>query len=498
MCDKQPEEVARCQKKNGVTRIIQFDTTLTNLTTTLAISNMLSHAALWGGIKESNGPKKCMECSIAIYPISPPPPNDPSEEAMEVDRTETSGTQGSTEPASNTPAAPTGSPSHGPPTTGSTSATPTPTKTPQKTPGKKPMNLVPQKAPIQEIPMTKEETINFSLSDDDSESFPALSAITSLYTGSNTAANPNMDTDAPPPISKASLDALNKYLQSLQFDCYEMPCVMEVETTLAMMPRDFQSQVNEGLVVLVGPPGSTTFNIPTLYRLVVFSSDVECIDSDMLQKKLPKRCVVGTSQPLIVTTASRYTHAYQEVEKLLNAQKVVLANFPDHHFTGDVHAWQGPLISAMGLIQPPLQNPNSVGISLHCVMGHVVFFLPILQASQHLIMAFNDMETSTSLGFEYLYHPPHTFTSIVLLPCQTMIFPPGQVYAYTTVSLEEQEPNTFDVLLEEFSDLKIANCAWNPEEMDAQEHEECCTKSISFRKNMLEAIKHIVPEPGDE
>ncbi|KAF8315302.1 uncharacterized protein EI90DRAFT_3135283 [Cantharellus anzutake] len=220
-------------------------------------------------------------------------------------------------------------------------------------------------------------------------------------------------------------------------------------------------------------------------------------------------------------------------------------------------------------------------------------------------MAFNDVETSTSLGFKYLYHPPHTFTSFVLSPCQTMIFPPGQVYAYATVSLEgdtvslgailnglfflaagcmkcswfsswldrsssnqstsdgtmvatclmamvwqavlaltstplkqvlhspdilnlcvlalmtmmfigahehntlqmaqalcchckEQELNTFDVLLEEFSDLKIVNCAWNPEEMDAQEHEECHTKSISFRKNMLEAIEHIVPEPGDE
>jgi hypothetical protein len=63
---------------------------------------------------------------------------------------------------------------------------------------------------------------------------------------------------------------------------------------------------------------------------------------------------------------------------------------------------------------------------------------------------------------------------------------------------KEQEPNAFDVLLGEFSDLKIANCAYNPDDMDAQELEECRTKCLSLRKNMLEAIKHIVPEPGDE
>jgi hypothetical protein len=63
---------------------------------------------------------------------------------------------------------------------------------------------------------------------------------------------------------------------------------------------------------------------------------------------------------------------------------------------------------------------------------------------------------------------------------------------------KEQEPDTFEGLLEEFSNLKIANCAFNAEDMDAREREQCSAKCVSFRKDMLEAIKHIVSEPGDD
>jgi hypothetical protein len=140
------------------------------------------------------------------------------------------------------------------------------------------------------------------------------------------------------------VDALNKYLGSSQLDSYAMPSVMEVETALNMTPRDFQSRVNEGPVVLVGPSGSTTFNISTLYRLVAFSSSVDCIgmlhsasffcthqaslDSDTLvmgedeqslamtaNEAAKEICCWQTSRPLIVTAVSRYTHVYQEVEK---------------------------------------------------------------------------------------------------------------------------------------------------------------------------------------
>jgi hypothetical protein len=37
-----------------------------------------------------------------------------------------------------------------------------------------------------------------------------------------------------------------------------------------------------------------------------------------------------------------------------------------------------------------------------------------------LITAFDDVDVPTSLGFEYLYHPPHTFSSFVLSPGQTV------------------------------------------------------------------------------
>jgi hypothetical protein len=141
-----------------------------------------------------------------------------------------------------------------------------------------------------------------------------------------------------------SLGALNKYLKSSQLNSDLMPSVMEEEAALAMTPSDFQSRVNEGPVVLVGPSGSTTFNIPTLYRLVGFSSYVDCIgkfhftsfccthqaslDSDtlalgedeetlrMTAKEVANEiCHWQTSRPLIMTTASRYTHVYQEVER---------------------------------------------------------------------------------------------------------------------------------------------------------------------------------------
>jgi hypothetical protein len=77
---------------------------------------------------------------------------------------------------------------------------------------------------------------------------------------------------------QASFRTLKLFLQSSQYYSDRMPSVMKAETALAMMPRDLQSLVNEGNpIVLVGQPESTPFDISTLFCLMPFSSDVECI-----------------------------------------------------------------------------------------------------------------------------------------------------------------------------------------------------------------------------
>ncbi|KAF8305078.1 uncharacterized protein EI90DRAFT_3143147 [Cantharellus anzutake] len=92
------------------------------------------------------------------------------------------------------------------------------------------------------------------------------------------------------------------------------------------------------------------------------------------------------------------------------------------------------MISAVGSVHPPQQNPNGIGLSLSCASGNVVFFVPILEEGQKIIVDFDDVEEPASLGYEYLYQPPHRFSSFVLSQGQTVIFPPGQIFAYATIS----------------------------------------------------------------
>jgi hypothetical protein len=235
--------------------VLLFDTTITNPRTTPSISNMLSHAALRGGIKESNGPEKVIENAllniifsvsqtgsisqedldafhsawgVALPYIPLPPPNDPSGEDMEIDETQasmpppndssgenmevddsilTGGGQGSTQPTSKAPvaAARLTAPSHSAsraPTTPRKKrvSTPYPSSSSRRV---KQQTSTGWSEPIQEIPVTKEETINFTVSEDVA-SFPALSAVTSLYTGSDIVANFDMVADASEPTSKVS------------------------------------------------------------------------------------------------------------------------------------------------------------------------------------------------------------------------------------------------------------------------------------------------------
>jgi hypothetical protein len=57
---------------------------------------------------------------------------------------------------------------------------------------------------------------------------------------------------------------------------------------------------------------------------------------------------------------------------------------------------------------------------------------------------------------------------------------------------KEQNPDTFELLLQDFSDLKIANRAYDRANMDPEELKDHDARSASFRRNMLEAIQHMM------
>jgi hypothetical protein len=437
--------------------VLLFDTTLTNPTTTPAISNMLSYAALRGGLKASNGPEKVLEdallkliftvsqtglvsqedinafhvaWNIALPCIPLPPAEDGNGDDMQVDEEPTGGgTQDSTEPnpsASNQPEGTTSSTSNQPDgTTPSTSNGPEGTaSSSQKLAGKSSKNSSQGKRNgtyyypssqkrskrrktrqqtekaedqrIQEIPVTKEETTYFMFSDN-VDSFPALTAVTSLYPPLDAPANPDAEVDTieetskvsgfsayvtniadrsvDPPSHRAerhlhykwrglsskedfllspysrfsnsfiiscldgplimewqpSLRTLKQYLESSQHVSHQMPPAMEAKKALAMKPSEFQSKVNEGNpVVLVGETESTTFHISTLYRLVTFSSDVQCI-SEFYSTSL---CCTHQAFPRFrYTFSGRRGGGFNNDCKGSCSRNVSLENIPtvDHH-----------------------------------------------------------------------------------------------------------------------------------------------------------------------
>jgi hypothetical protein len=61
---------------------------------------------------------------------------------------------------------------------------------------------------------------------------------------------------------------------------------------------------------------------------------------------------------------------------------------------------------------------------------------------------------------------------------------------------KEQEPETFNALVDEFLDLKVANRALNRDEMIPEEQRDYDIRSAELRQDMLEAIQHIVSQDG--
>ncbi|KAF8327631.1 uncharacterized protein EI90DRAFT_1772527 [Cantharellus anzutake] len=180
---------------------------------------------------------------------------------------------------------------------------------------------------------------------------------------------------------------------------------MTTQKALAMTPPAFQSIVNKGSpVVLVGQPEPIAFDLSALFGLMDFRSEVRCICSDDVsstgdQQLLEMRagdaaqemCDWQNSRPLIIAHASTAATEYQPIERLLNTHDAALVDFRLEDRPFRVQDWRGPVISA-------------------------------------------DVDVPLALGFEYLYEAPHRFSSFVLSPGQTVIFPPGQIYAYATLS----------------------------------------------------------------
>ncbi|KAF8315532.1 uncharacterized protein EI90DRAFT_3088232 [Cantharellus anzutake] len=230
--------------------------------------------------------------------------------------------------------------------------------------------------------------------------------------------------------NSASICAFTGYVESTQYDLdNSMLTVLDASQAYDMSPEEFQAMVGDP-IILTGQQQSVEFDVPTLFNLIDFRSSMLCIDSDAVDELFEisareaayEMCHWPTSRPLIVEHAPTAASLYQPVERLLNTHGVALADFAldDHH----VRDWRGPMISAVGSVHPPHQNPNGLGISLYCASGHV------------LIVNFGDVDVQTPLGFEYLYQAPHRYGSFVLSAGQTVVFPPGQIYAYATISKE--------------------------------------------------------------
>ncbi len=57
------------------------------------------------------------------------------------------------------------------------------------------------------------------------------------------------------------------------------------------------------------------------------------------------------------------------------------------------------MVSAAGYFCAAHQDPNSIGNSIYCAAGHVVFFLPLLQDDQQVIINFSDVDANNELGW---------------------------------------------------------------------------------------------------
>ncbi|KAF8321885.1 uncharacterized protein EI90DRAFT_3157847 [Cantharellus anzutake] len=240
-----------------------------------------------------------------------------------------------------------------------------------------------------------------------------------------------------------SLQKLKHFLESPQHDAKDWkPILMTTQQALVMDAQRFQSMVNDGTpIVLADQPMQTPFCADSLIDL---NPEVQCIDSDHIpsadhdhprmaaSQAFDEICDWQRSRPLILTQAS--AGHISLTESLLNTHDAAIAYFPLRHL--GFQNWRYLIVAAAGSVNPPHQGTSGTGITLRCANGYAIFFVPILKPDQFIMSCFNGADTSPNPDFSYLYKAPYHFGSFVLSPGQTVIFPPGQVYAYASLSRE--------------------------------------------------------------
>ncbi|KAF8324411.1 uncharacterized protein EI90DRAFT_3129846 [Cantharellus anzutake] len=265
---------------------------------------------------------------------------------------------------------------------------------------------------IQQIKVTKEETAQFFLTEDAIDSWLDVGEVNMLL----------VDYEKLSPEPSAG----SKLVYNVQLHVTGEDAPIAFQFPHYKDSASYNSFIGHGNPFLFNPGAFQEFldyGNPVLFQVAL------CLDSDedqqsevVMRHAAHEMCQWETSQPLIIEHALGVGSHYQPVEKLLNTHEVGLADYSLEECPIKVKEWQGPMISSAGSVHPPHQNPNSISISICCKV--IVDFNDVL----------DDKDVSCPLGYEYLYQPPHRFTSFILSAGQTVVFPPGQIYAYATIS----------------------------------------------------------------
>ncbi|KAF8325331.1 uncharacterized protein EI90DRAFT_3291774 [Cantharellus anzutake] len=279
-----------------------------------------------------------------------------------------------------------------------------------------------------------------------------------------------------PLYSQEPIKKLSRLLESEALDTDWRPRTMMEAEAFTMPSSTFQSIVNnEGLVLMVGPPGNTPkLDLYDLLSLKSKGGVVECFnhagtvnppDSDHsrtgeddekttwepLDKVVHEISNWKTSRPLVVHHLKGVIRL--PVESLLNTFDDLMFNSMDEgHLPEDYPTWRTPMLAAAGSYTAPHQDPDGVGTILHCYAGYKLLFFPVNMHPDPLIVKFDDIDFGGAIGLEYLFHLPYRTNAVRLssplddltfLTSGDSIMAPGQIHFVFTLSKCEvhEEPS---------------------------------------------------------
>ncbi|KAF8306858.1 uncharacterized protein EI90DRAFT_3235370, partial [Cantharellus anzutake] len=261
----------------------------------------------------------------------------------------------------------------------------------------------------------------------------------------------------------ASIHSFKRYLEAKQLHEADWePVVMTTQKALAMTPPAFQSIVNKGSpVVLVGQPEPIAFDLSALFGLMDFRSEVRCICSDDVsstgdQQLLVMRagdaaqemCDWQNSRPLIIAHASTAATEYQPIESshdsgfsIPTMQRLWISVWKIAHFVFRIG--EGRLSQLWVLYTPPTSHPTALAL----------VFTALVDTSFSSSLSYEMTNKSSSISRMWTYLSlwasnicmklhivsPHSFFPLAKQWCPFddfifSIFPPGQIYAYATLS----------------------------------------------------------------